>query len=216
MIKIQMIINEQMNNKTEKNIMYYPHTIINKMFTVKSESEKMWKCYSKNLLVNGKFPYYIRWKTVVDISDRGALALKDDFILVLFLNLASGYENMNDHFFLCRKALLAFLHKNQSNHVTWMSYSLLLETKKTSWKRTKRHFFSSAFREHDLRRSETRNPPVTQFFKINVYCIFHFHECHHDGVYCWWHCTPSIYRLALWKSCLWWALFVIKTTKRYA
>ncbi len=29
----------------------------------------------------------------------GPLALKDDIILVLFLNLASGYENMNDHFF---------------------------------------------------------------------------------------------------------------------
>ncbi len=41
MIKIQMIINEQMNNKTERNIMYYPHTIINKMFTVKNESEKL-------------------------------------------------------------------------------------------------------------------------------------------------------------------------------
>ncbi len=27
------------------------------------------------------------------------LALKDVLILVLFLNLASGYENMNDHFF---------------------------------------------------------------------------------------------------------------------
>ncbi len=25
------------------------------------------------------------------------LALKDDFILVLFLNLASGYENMDDN-----------------------------------------------------------------------------------------------------------------------
>ncbi len=27
----------------------------------------------------------------------GPLALKDDFILVSFLNLASGSENMNDH-----------------------------------------------------------------------------------------------------------------------
>ncbi len=30
----------------------------------------------------------------------GPLALKDDLILVLFLNLASGYENMNDHFLI--------------------------------------------------------------------------------------------------------------------
>ncbi len=28
----------------------------------------------------------------------GHLALKDDFILVLFFNLASSYENMNDKF----------------------------------------------------------------------------------------------------------------------
>ncbi len=29
----------------------------------------------------------------------GPLALKDVLILVLFLSLASGYENMNDHLF---------------------------------------------------------------------------------------------------------------------
>ncbi len=29
----------------------------------------------------------------------GPLALKDVFILVSFLNLANGYENMNDNFF---------------------------------------------------------------------------------------------------------------------
>ncbi len=51
------------------------------------------------------------------------------------------------------------LRKHQSNDVTWMSYSLLLETKESSWKRTepqKRYCFSSAFRERDSRRSETR------------------------------------------------------------
>ncbi len=30
-------------------------------------------------------------------NTRGLLALKDDFILVLILNLASSYENMNDN-----------------------------------------------------------------------------------------------------------------------
>ncbi len=29
----------------------------------------------------------------------GPLTLKDDFVLVSFLNLANGYENMNDHLF---------------------------------------------------------------------------------------------------------------------
>ncbi len=53
---------------------------------------------------------------------QGPLALKDDFILVSFLNLASSYENMNDNLFF--SALLPFLRKNKSNHVTWMSYSL--------------------------------------------------------------------------------------------
>ncbi len=37
-------------------------------------------------------------------------ALKDDLILVLFFNLACGYENMN--------VVSPFLCKNQSNHVT--------------------------------------------------------------------------------------------------
>ncbi len=57
-------------------------------------------------------------------------ALKDVFILVLFLNLASGYENKNDHLFLFSGALSSSIRKNQSNHVTWMSYSLLLLQKK--------------------------------------------------------------------------------------
>ncbi len=41
------------------------------------------------------------------------------------------------------------LRKNQSNHVTWMSFSLLFEKKKNSWKCTSRgrDCFSSAFRE---------------------------------------------------------------------
>ncbi len=34
-------------------------------------------------------------------STRGPLALKDDFILVLFINLASSYDNMNDNLLLC-------------------------------------------------------------------------------------------------------------------
>ncbi len=43
----------------------------------------------------------------------GPLALKDVFILVSFLNLASGYENMNDNLFKCG-ALSHSLHKNQA------------------------------------------------------------------------------------------------------
>ncbi len=63
-------------------------------------------------------------------------ALKDVFILVLFLNLASGYENKNDHLFLFSGALSSSIRKNQSNHVTWMSYGLLLlqKTKKNALK----------------------------------------------------------------------------------
>ncbi len=32
---------------------------------------------------------------------QGHLALKDDFILVLFINLASSYDNRNDNLLLC-------------------------------------------------------------------------------------------------------------------
>ncbi len=51
-------------------------------------------------------------------TPRAPFALKDDFILVSLLNLASGYENMNDHY--CNAALSPFPRK----------ISLLLETKK--------------------------------------------------------------------------------------
>ncbi len=47
----------------------------------------------------------------------GPLALKDDFILVSFWNLASGYKNMNDNFIL----MSPFLRKYQSIHLTRMS-----------------------------------------------------------------------------------------------
>ncbi len=51
-------------------------------------------------------------------TPRAPFALKDDFILVSLLNLAGGYENMNDHY--CNAALSPFPRK----------ISLLLETKK--------------------------------------------------------------------------------------
>ncbi len=44
---------------------------------------------------------------------QGPLAPKE----LLILNLASGYENMNDHLFYCG-ALSRSLRKNQPNHVT--------------------------------------------------------------------------------------------------
>ncbi len=43
-----------------------------------------------------------------------------------------------------------FLRKNPSKHVTWMWWSLLLETKTTSWKHSeprKRHCFASAIQD---------------------------------------------------------------------
>ncbi len=49
-----------------------------------------------------------------------------------------------------------------------MSYSFLLLLKKTNWKRTetqKRYCFSSAFRESDSRRSETRTNAFHPFFQ---------------------------------------------------
>ncbi len=46
----------------------------------------------------------------------GPLALKDDFILVLFLILASGYKNMNVPFLSC-SALLPFLHNIQISQI---------------------------------------------------------------------------------------------------
>ncbi len=46
-----------------------------------------WQKQSRSSL----YTEYTTWNT------RGPLALKDDFILVSFLNLASGYENMNDN-----------------------------------------------------------------------------------------------------------------------
>ncbi len=57
-------------------------------------------------------------------------------------------------FILIRCGVSSFLRKNLWNHVTWMSYSVLLETKKKCLNRTeprKRHRFSSAFRERDSR-----------------------------------------------------------------
>ncbi len=57
------------------------------------------------------------------------------YILVSFWSLARGYENRNDHTFEC-STLSPSLQKNQSNYVTWISYSLLLEKKKQSWKYT--------------------------------------------------------------------------------
>ncbi len=63
------------------------------------------------------------------MKHQGPLALKDVLILDSFLSLASGHENMNDHLFEC-SALSHSLHKNKWKHVTWFSYSLLLETKK--------------------------------------------------------------------------------------
>ncbi len=50
-------------------------------------------------------------------TPRRPFALKDILILVSFLNMASGYENMNDHLFECG-ALSRSLRKNLPNHVT--------------------------------------------------------------------------------------------------
>ncbi len=80
----------------------------------------------------------------------GPLALKDVLILVSFLNLATGFENMNDHFFNAISLMWQppSLRKNLSNHVTWMSYSLLTKARDTC--------FSSTFHERDSRWSETQ------------------------------------------------------------
>ncbi len=59
------------------------------------------------------------------------LALKDDFIFRFRIWPAAMKTWM---IIYCNAVLLPFLHKNQSNHVTWMWWSLLLETKTLSWK----------------------------------------------------------------------------------
>ncbi len=57
------------------------------------------------------------------------LALKDDFIFRFRIWPAAMKTWM---IIYCNAVLLPFLHKNQSNHVTWMWWSLLLETKTLS------------------------------------------------------------------------------------
>ncbi len=62
----------------------------------------------------------------------------------------------------CNAVLSRILHKNLSNRVTWMSYSLLLETKTMSWKHSeprKRHCFSSAIRDGQMRFIHSFIPP---------------------------------------------------------
>ncbi len=74
----------------------------------------------------------------------------------------------------CRALLSRSLRKNQPSHVMWMSYSpllLLKKIKKNSWTHTeprKRYCFSSAFRERDSRRSETRTNAFHPFFQPNT------------------------------------------------
>ncbi len=89
------------------------------------------KCHSRSYVIfNAKMT-----KSCVGAPETagGPLALKDVLILVSFLNLATGFENMNDHFFNAISLMWQppSLRKNQSNHVTWMSYSLLTKARDT-------------------------------------------------------------------------------------
>ncbi len=58
-------------------------------------------------------------------NTRGPPCSQDDFILVLFIILASGYKNMNVSFLSC-SVLLPFLHNIQISQIMWcVCHSLL-------------------------------------------------------------------------------------------
>ncbi len=75
------------------------------------------------------------------------------------------------------------LCKNQPNHVTWISYSLLLE-KKPDLKAYRAAKEMSAFRKCDSRRSETQTTALHPFFHLN-------HTCHSAMVWILWRGTHA-------------------------
>ncbi len=88
----------------------------------------------------------------------------------------------NSNLFECG-ALSPSLHKNQSNRVTWMSYSLAKKTKKTSWKRTeswKRWAISSSANRDGVKQTNALHP---YFHHVDQQSKFRFRiHCNHSKI----------------------------------
>ncbi len=79
------------------------------------------------------------------------LALKYDLILVVFFIMPTAMKTW--WFIVMQYGRRPFYVTNLSNHVTWMWWSLLLETKTMSWKHSeprKRHCFVSAIQDREM------------------------------------------------------------------